>query len=98
MLPDNPQPRLEMLCPLFRQQCAPAAEGSLRRGDGGLGFDRAAVRQRSQHRAIRGVFYRKCAAIARPCSLVIDPGMVEDQFTAFELQHRVSLRQQTMKI
>ena len=90
MLPYHRQPRLQMLGPLFRQQRAPTAEGSLRGGDGGLGFDRAAVRQRGQNRAIRGIFYRKRAAIARPCFLVIDPGMVEDQFTAIELQHRVS--------
>ena len=59
--------------------------------DRGLGFDRPAVRQRSQNRAIRGIFYRERAAIARPCFLVIDPGMVEDQFTAIELQHRISI-------
>ena len=80
-----------MLCPFFRQQCAPTAEGPLRGADGGLGFDRTAIRQCGQNRAIRGIFYRKRAPIARSCFLVIDPGMVEDQFTAFELQHQVSV-------
>ena len=98
MLPDHRQPSLQMLCPLFRQQRTPTAEGPLRRADGGLGFDRTAIRQCGQNRTIGGIFYGKRASIARSCFLVIDPGMVEDQFTAFELQHRVSLRQQTMKI
>ena len=70
---------------------APTAEGPLRGGNGRLGFDRTAIRQRGQNRAIRGILHSKRAAIARPYSLVIDPGMVEDQFTAFELQHRVSV-------
>ncbi len=98
VLPHHRQPSLQMLCPFFRQQRTPTAESPLRRGDGGLCFDRAAIRQRGQKRAIRGIFYRKRAPIARSYLLVIDPGMLEDQFTAFELQHWVSLRQQTMEI
>jgi hypothetical protein len=88
MLPDDRQPRLQMLGPFFRQQRAPTAERSL---CGGLFFDRTAIRQGSQNRAVRGIFYGKRAAIARSCFLVIDSCMVEDQFTAFELQHRVSV-------
>jgi hypothetical protein len=58
----------------------------------GFCFYLSAVRQRRQDGIVCGVFYGEAAAVGRAAFLIVDPGMVEDQVTAVELQHQVLLR------